>query len=197
MRVDLAKLKSRLEPLATAQGAELVALEWMQGPGRGLLRVTIDVPGGDPRLPRDPARPGATADLCAGVSRKVSASLDEEDFTEMAYDLEVSSPGLERPVQKREDFDRFAGLVARVRVKPPRDGRATFEGTLRGTEDDPSAAGGYVVKLETREGEVSLPIGSVTRANLAEIPAPTAKKSPRAHAPSRRPAKGDGPTSGG
>lgn len=173
MRVDVEQLRGEIEPLAQRHGAELVALEWLQGPGRGVLRLYIDLPGGDPRTAHDESRPGATADLCAAVSHAVSAMLDAADTIEGAYDLEVSSPGFERPVQKREDFDRFAGLVVKVRTRGPLDGRTSFEGPIVGTAD---AADGYVVRVSVDGREIAIPRRQVSRARLLEIKQPKPAK---------------------
>lgn len=169
MRVDVEQLRGEIEPLAEVHGVELVALEWLQGPGRGVLRLYIDRPGGDPRVRPDDANPGTTADQCAAVSHAVSKLLDEDDRIEMAYDLEVSSPGFERPVQTRRDFDRFVGLAVKVRTRGPLDGKTSFEGTLLGTSDD---GDGYTVRVSVGGGEVSIPRRQVSRARLLEIKPP-------------------------
>lgn len=193
VRVDLVALRSRFEPLATPHGVELVAVEWMQGPGRGLLRLTIDLPEGDPRQ----NRLGITADHCALVSRAVSTSLDETDFTELPYDLEVSSPGLERPLQLRHDFDRFVGLSARLRVKTHGGGRATLDGVLLGTEDPTVSSAPFTVKLGVRGDEQRVSSADITRAHLVEIPAPAAPRPSRARATKPQATKAEAPTSGG
>lgn len=190
VQVDLQQLKDEIVPIAEVHGIELVALEWALGPGRGVLRVFIDRRGGDPRTPPEAREAGATADLCAAVSRDVSAALDEKDLIPYAYDLEVSSPGFERPVQKREDYDRFVGLKVKVRTRVPVQGKGTFEGTLRGTTDDPR--GGFIVKLDVHGKEMELPSREIARSRLAEIKEPPRTKpgkgpkkprSPRADAP--------------
>ena len=182
--VDIHRIKTEFAGIAEVHGVELVALEWLQGPGRGVLRAYIDRPGGDPRVV-DPAR-GISADVCASVSRDIGAVLDaDETLIPMAFDLEVSSPGFERPVQKREDFDRFAGLVIAVKLRERVESRGAFEGVLRGTADAPG--GGYVVKVDCAGRVWDLPAKQISRAKLAEIKAPAPTK------PSR-PAKGQGKT---
>lgn len=166
-------------------GAELVALEWLQGPGRGVLRLYIDHPGGDPRVPPSAEHPGATADLCAAVSRAAADRLDELDVIELAYDLEVSTPGFERPVQKRADFDRFVGLTAKVRTRAAVDGRTSFEAVLDGTVD---AGESFAVRLRVGEREVVVPVKHLLRARLVEIKQPKASKpgkGPKAPHPKR------------
>ena len=145
-------------------GAELVALEWLQGPGRGVLRLYIDHPGGDPRVPPSAEHPGATADLCAAVSR---------------------AAGFERPEQKRADFDRFAGLTAKVRTRAAVDGRTSFEAVLDGTVD---AGESFAVRLRVGEREVVVPVKHLLRARLVEIKQPKASKpgkGPKAPHPKR------------
>lgn len=188
MRVDVEQLRGEIQPLAESVGVELVALEWLQGPGRGVLRLYIDRPGGDPRVKPDDANPGTTADQCAAVSHAVSKLLDDDDRIEVAYDLEVSSPGFERPVQLRRDFDRFAGLEIKVRTRGPLEGKTSFEGTLMGTAGDGE---GYAVRVSAGGREVAIPRRQVSRARLLEIKAPKPVKpgkGPRAP----RPPKSDG-----
>lgn len=173
LAVDIERLRAEFASVAEVHGVELVALEWLQGPGRGVLRAYIDRPGGDPRV-IDPAR-GVSADICAAVSRDVGAALDaDETLVSVAYDLEVSSPGFERPVQKREDFDRFAGLVIGVKLRERLESRGSFEGVLRGTSDAPD--GGYVVKVECAGRVWDLPAKKISRAKLAELRAPKPAK---------------------
>ena len=173
MRVDVEQLRGEIQPLAEVLGAELVALEWLQSPGRGVLRLYIDRPGGDPRVKPDDAHPGPTADLCAAVSHAVAELLDQDDRIEVAYDLEVSSPGFDRPVQTRKDFDRFVGLGMKVRTRGPIDGKTAFEGLLLGTVDD---GDGYAVRVSVGGHEVVIPRRQVSRARLLEIKAPKPAK---------------------
>lgn len=169
MGVDIDKIRAEIAGVAEVHGVELVALEWLQGPGRGVLRLYIDRPGGHPAVV-DPDRL-VTADRCVAVSRDVGAILDaDESLIPMAYDLEVSSPGFERPVQKRDDFERFAGLEINVKLRERVESRASFTGVLRGTVDLPG--GGFAVKVEAAGRVWELPFAKVTRARLSEIKAP-------------------------
>ena len=119
LRDTLLKL---LEGPIEALGYEVVELEFHpQGRG-GLLRVFID------------KEAGVTVDDCEIVSRQVSAVLDVEDPIPGAYTLEVSSPGLDRPLRKAADFARFAGEQARIDLLLPLEGRRRFAGTLKGCE---------------------------------------------------------------
>ena len=100
-----------------------------------------------------------TIDDCAEVSRAVSALLDVEDPIAGPYNLEVSSPGLDRPLVRLEDFDRFTGFEAKVEMKDPLDGRKRFRGRLLGVADGN-------VRMDFEGDAVSLPFDSVGAAKL-------------------------------
>lgn len=102
---------------------------------------------------------GMNVDDCAEVSRAVAAILDVEDPIAGPYHLEVSSPGIDRPLTRLADFERFAGHEARVELVMPVDGRRRFKGCLRGYA-------GEDVRLETPEGEVALPFQDIAKAKL-------------------------------
>jgi ribosome maturation factor RimP len=123
-------------------GYELVDLETSRG---GLLRVLIDSPR------------GITVEDCARVSNHLSRALPAEGID---YErLEVSSPGLDRPLKRVEDYARFAGKKASVRLKLPRDGRRRFDGVLAGVEGDE-------IVLEVEGERRSFAIGDIERARL-------------------------------
>jgi ribosome maturation factor RimP len=141
------KLIGLLEAPIQALGYEVVELEFHpQGRG-GLLRVYID------------KEAGVTVDDCEIVSRQVSAVLDVEDPIPGAYTLEVSSPGLDRPLRKSADFVRFAGSQARIELSLPIEGRRRFAGTLRGCEADE-------VSIEVDGVLYSLPLAGIAKARL-------------------------------
>jgi ribosome maturation factor RimP len=119
-----------LDPVVTRDGFELVDVEWLREGPAWVLRVYVDRPG------------GVTVDHCQELSRTIEPILDVEDFIEPAYNLEVSSPGLERPLRKPEHFDRFAGQRAHVKAygpvagtAPGSPGRKHWTGTLVGFRD--------------------------------------------------------------
>jgi ribosome maturation factor RimP len=114
-RTDWRKL---LEPGVSALGFELVDVELAGSHHHPTLRVYIDSPG------------GVTVDDCADVSRQLSALLDVEDPLPGRYTLEVSSPGLDRPLVKPEDFRRFVGERIKVKMREPILGRKNFAGRL-------------------------------------------------------------------
>ncbi|MBI1985094.1 MAG: ribosome maturation factor RimP, partial [Rhodospirillales bacterium] len=100
-----------------------------------------------------------TVDDCAQVSRAISAILDVEDPIKSAYTLEVSSPGIDRPLVRIGDFQRFRGFQARIETNRPIDGRRRFKGRLLGVE-------GNRVRIEVEGGEVTLPHPDIQRAKL-------------------------------
>lgn len=171
-RPDLTKIENEITPLLSVHGVELVALEWFQGPGHGILRVTIDRPGGDPRE-QDPAK-SVGLDEVTGVTRDVSTAMDALDLIEGAYTLEIGSPGTERPLQKRADYERFAGLRARIETRSG-EGRSNFSGALRGVRDLPD--GEFAVKIEVAPTvEREIPAHTIVRAKLHEIAPPRKDK---------------------
>jgi ribosome maturation factor RimP len=124
------QVRRLLEPVLTRDGFELVEVEWVRLAGRWTLRVFVDKAG------------GVGIDDCQAVSRTIEPMLDVEDFIEPAYDLEVSSPGLDRPLRKPQDFDRYAGQRAHVKSFAPvpdtaqgQPPRKHWTGILRGFRD--------------------------------------------------------------
>lgn len=149
--VDLTKLQSLVEPVVTGQGYELVDVEFKNELGAWILRVFID----NPR-----AEGGVGLDDCAQVSRELSAVLDVEDAIPGHYSLEVSSPGLNRPLKKESDFRRFVGKKAKIRTRHPvGESRRNFSGTLV------SVAEGKV-KIDVGDQVCEVPVDDVEKANL-------------------------------
>lgn len=143
-------------PVLAGYGLELADLE-LKGEGRRqVLRIFIDKPG------------GVTLDDCAEVSRDVSALLEVEDPIEGAYTLEVSSPGLDRPLKKPRDFERHIGRLVRIKTTALLDpdgrghARKTFVGELLGFDD------GRIRLRQTdkRGGEVVIALDGIAKANL-------------------------------
>jgi len=104
-------------------------------------------------------RSGMTVDHCAEASRTLSALLDVEDPVPQAYSLEVSSPGIDRPLTRSADFERFAGFEARVELEDDMAGQRRFRGRLEGLE-------GGTLRLQTEQGETELPLAAVKSAKL-------------------------------
>jgi ribosome maturation factor RimP len=147
MRRNLTQLWDLLEPVIAGLGYELVEIEYQPNPKHGVLRIFID------------KAQGITLDDCKQVSDQVSALLDVEDPIPGQYNLEVSSPGLDRPLRTVEDYERFTGEIARIRLGMPIGGQRNFKGRLAGVEDD-------AIRLDCEGGQVTLPLASIDKARL-------------------------------
>lgn len=149
----LNKVREIAAPLAAQEGLELIDVE-LGGPGgRQILRIFIDKSG------------GVSLDDCSSISRAVSAALDVEDPIQGAYDLEVSSPGLDRPLRTPEHFQKFAGK--RVRVKtfgplPECENRKTFVGILQGYDNE-------TIVLDVDGRIFRVPHAQVSKANVDPV----------------------------
>jgi ribosome maturation factor RimP len=149
MGLDRAAAVERLvAPSLAATGYEIVRVLLM-GQHRPLLQIMIERAD----------RRAILVDDCSEVSRTVSALLDVEELIAGPYTLEVSSPGIDRPLTRPEHFVRFAGFEAKVETRMPLDGRKKFTGRLLGLE-------GERVRIATAEGEMALPLADVQRAKL-------------------------------
>jgi ribosome maturation factor RimP len=141
-----------LEPAVEALGYELVDLELNFNGRRGVLRLFIDHLGAAAGPPADGIRTdGIRVEDCEAVSRQVSAVLDVEDPIRRDYDLEVSSPGLDRKLVKPAHFDRFAGKAVEGRLRKMLDGRRRFTGTLVGRN-------GMTVTIRVDDTDLTVPI---------------------------------------
>ena len=134
-------------PVVESMGFELVGVEFHGSEHHGVLRIYID------------SENGIVVDDCAVVSRQISALLDVEDPIAQAYDLEVSSPGINRPLFKLEDYQRFSGLPAKVKLGVALNGRKNFSGTLQGIDNDQ-------VLIEVDNETFELPFHDIAKANL-------------------------------
>lgn len=150
------ELLDLVKPILEDAGFELVDLEFKQEGPEWFLRIFIDKEG------------GISLDDCAEISREVSAILEVEDIIDRAYRLEVSSPGLDRPLKKPEDFERFAGERVKVKaldlIDPDERGhkRKTFTGTLLGLHDGRIR----IRQTDKKGGEVEIALTEVVTANL-------------------------------
>ncbi len=136
-----------VSPVLDDMGLELVDIEYLTERGRWVLRIYIDKPG------------GVTLDDCAEVSNEVGALLDVKDIIPTHYVLEVSSPGLDRPLKKETDFLRFVGEKIKVRMKHDIYGRKNFTGIFRRYEKG-------TLYVEVEGNIFSLPRADVAKANL-------------------------------
>ncbi|UPL06725.1 Ribosome maturation factor RimP [Pseudomonas sp. IsoF] len=143
----LEQLQALLAPVVTGLGFECWGIEFVSQGKHSVLRVYIDKEG------------GILVDDCAEVSRQVSSVLDVEDPISSEYTLEVSSPGMERPLFTLEQFASHAGEQVKIKLRSPFEGRRNFQGLLRGVEEQD-------VVVQVDDQEFLLPIDSIDKANI-------------------------------
>ncbi len=142
------RVQAIADRVAIDHGLELVHAEVAGPDNKPIVRIFIDKPA------------GVTHEDCSQISLHVGTILDVEDFIHSSYTLEVSSPGLERGLYKREDYERFAGRPAKLRTRRPINGQRNFRGRLIGID-------GEEVLFEDRtSGQVRIGLESIARANL-------------------------------
>ena len=134
-------------PLLDELGLELVEVQFRREQSGWVLRLIIDKQG------------GVNLEDCTAVSRELSQLLDIEDFVDQAYNLEVSSPGLDRPLKSMADFQRFTGRKAKIKTIEPIAGEHVFIGKIQQTE-------GESIVLEVGRREVVIPFSQVAKARL-------------------------------
>ena len=134
-------------PVLEELGLELVEVQYRREQSGWVLRLIIDKQG------------GVSLEDCAAASREISQLLDIEDFIEQAYSLEVSSPGLDRPLKSLADFQRFTGRKARVKTFEPVGGEHVLTGRIQRTD-------GETIVLEIGRREVEIPFAQVSKARL-------------------------------
>ncbi len=161
----LTTIRAAAERVAHSYGLEIFDVQLRRESIGTVLRVTIDRPDrGVPELPED----AVGIEECQRVSQDLSAILDVEEETlgEAAlgqhYTLEVSSPGLDRPLRHAADYRRFAGRLAKIVTAKPVDGQSAFSGRIVGVESD----GGDVVVLEEGRKTHRVPVASIKRGRL-------------------------------
>ena len=143
-----ARVQELAERVAIDHGLELVHAEVAGPENKPIVRIFIDKPQ------------GVTHEDCSEVSTHLGTILDVEDFIHASYTLEVSSPGLERGLYKRADYERFAGSNAKLKTRQPIDGQRNFRGRLLGLEGD------EVIVDDRTSGRVRVPLELITKANL-------------------------------
>ena len=143
-----AKIQGCAEQLAASMEFEIVLVEIKGGSNRPIVRTYIDRPG------------GVTLADCERFSKRLSVLLDVDDWIPFSYTLEVSSPGLDRPLVKEADFLRFAGKHARVRTRSPIEGQRNFKGKILGVAQSR-------VELELAQGrKADIAVEDIEKANL-------------------------------
>jgi ribosome maturation factor RimP len=141
--------------VASGFGLEIFDVQFRRETSGMVLRVRIDRPG-----PAASADDSVSVEDCANVSRDLSAILDVEDLVPTAYTLEVSSPGLDRPLRGADDYRRFVGRRAKVVMREPIDGQGFVKGRLAGVD------GGNVLVDGDDGRRKRVPLGIISRANL-------------------------------
>lgn len=141
-----------LQPILDEKGLELVDIEYVKEGSNWFLRVYIDKEG------------GVDITECGDVSELLSEKLDEADPIKEAYFLEVSSPGVERPLKTRTDFENNLNKNVFIRLYEPIDGEKTYEGILQSFTDDVIT---IAYKVKTRNQQVTIPFEKVAKARLA------------------------------
>ena len=142
------KIERTITPIVESMGFEIVRV-LLIGSGKPTLQIMAERPEG-----------GITIDECGKLSQAISVILDVENTLEdSSYYLEVGSPGIDRPLTRLKDFDRYAGQEVRMEIEPALEGRKRFRGKLQGTK-------GELVLLATEEGEKQIPFSSIEKAKL-------------------------------
>jgi ribosome maturation factor RimP len=142
------QIEAMIRPSIEALGYEVVRVS-LAGSTRKVLQIMAEPADGRVMSVED----------CARVSRAISAVLDVEDPISGAYSLEVSSPGIDRPLTRPKDYDRFAGHEAKFETHEPIDGRKRFKGVLKGVRN-------AAVEIESEGEVVALPLNAIAKAKL-------------------------------
>jgi ribosome maturation factor RimP len=136
-----------VDPILSNEGMELVEIEYRRESKGWVLRLYIDKAG------------GVTLDDCTHISQEVGRSLDVENFIAIPYTLEVSSPGLTRPLKKEKDFMKYRNQIIKVKTINPIENRRQFKGKLLGISENR-------IEIEMDGGVFQIPLSNVAKANL-------------------------------
>lgn len=145
------EISKLLAPTVASLGVELMGAEYLPSPGGAVLRLYIDVPADDISVDAEGEPRSVTIEECEAVSREVSAQLDVQDPISGNYTLEVSSPGIDRPLFTLPHYQRFVGEVAKVTLRLPQDGRRRLQGRIERVAED----GTIVLLLDGNEFPVA------------------------------------------
>ena len=141
------RVREIADPILLNEGMELVDIEYRRESIGWVLRLILDKEG------------GVTLDDCTRVSQEVGRSLDIEDFIQTPYTLEVSSPGLTRPLKTEKDFMKYCHCLIKVKTVDPIKNRRQFKGRLLGVSENR-------IQIEVKEGVFEIPLSNVAKANL-------------------------------
>jgi ribosome maturation factor RimP len=147
VRRDQVHLWELFEPVVNGMGYDLIEIEHFPNPKHGVLRLYID------------KEDGVTVDDCSSVSHQISALIDVEEPVSGHFNLEISSPGLDRPLRRLKDFQRFTGSLVKLKTARPLEGQRNFRGRLLEADEDK-------VVIETDDEEISLPMSVVEKARI-------------------------------
>jgi ribosome maturation factor RimP len=151
------QLEALVDPVCQAHGVQLVDARHLRDPDGTVLRVLIELPGAE----NNPPGVGVSLEDCRRVSRALSDILDaDESLIPGEYRLEVSSPGIERPLVKLVDYERYVGREAKLAVKTPQNGRKNFSGILLGVHER------EVRIRDEKDEELALPFLEIAKAHL-------------------------------
>jgi ribosome maturation factor RimP len=146
-REILDRVRAMVDPILLNEGIELVDTEYRRESKGWILRLYLDKEG------------GVTLDDCTRVSQEVERSLDVEDFIQTPYTLEVSSPGLTRPLKTENDFMKYCHRLIKVKTVDPIENRRQFKGRLLGVSENR-------IEIEVDGGVFQIPLSNVAKANL-------------------------------
>ena len=147
LRRDQTHLWELFEPVVTGMGYDLIEIEHFPNPKHGVLRLYIDKEG------------GVNVDDCSSVSRQISALMDVEEPVSGKFNLEVSSPGSDRPLRRLQDFQRFTGSLVKLKTVMPLEGQRNFKGRLLQADEE-------MVTIETDTEEVGIPFSALEKARV-------------------------------
>lgn len=146
---DITKdIEALVGPSLAEAGVELVDLEWRRESAGWVLRFTLDMAG------------GITLDDCAAWGRRMGEAIETAGTISHAYSLEVSSPGISRPLTKRAHFEKFLGSSCILKTKEPRNNQRNFRGIMTSLEGD------VLMLLDRTSGQVGIPLGEILQAKL-------------------------------
>jgi ribosome maturation factor RimP len=141
------RVRAIIDPIVLDEGMELVEIEYRREPSGWVLRLILDKEG------------GVTLNDCTRISQEAGRSLDVEDVIQTPYTLEVSSPGLTRPLKTEKDFLKYRGRLVKLRTIDPIQDRRQFKGRLLGVSENG-------VEIEVDGGVFNIPLANVAKANL-------------------------------
>ncbi|TCK04621.1 ribosome maturation factor RimP [Phorcysia thermohydrogeniphila] len=144
------RVRELLLPILEEGGFELVDIEFVREPVGWVLRIYADRPEG-----------GITISDCQWISERIGTLLDVEDLIPHSYNLEVSSPGLDRPLKTRRDFERHKGVVVKIKTHEPMDNQRNFKGEVVATSER-----GVTVHDVSRNAEVEIPYENIKSARV-------------------------------